>query len=205
MRKKVKKLKRNKIIIGVILIIFLVSSIGSFVFIRGNDSTNTDKFTLQLSNGKYEFVRKFDGIGNLYYEVNSGEFTVFYLPSDLYRVSIDENAALLIQNSPYLYLTFDPNQSELSYMDYLRFDIRNNIPSSRYVQDAITQPSPIYDLPVVTCNNATPTVPVIIARNATHTNITVSGNCINVDFVSYDILRVRDLLIYLFHGVSLTE
>lgn len=203
MVRKSKKEQRNKIIIGGILIIFLVSSIGSFLLYYNKGTANADRFTLQLSNGNYEFARKFDSTGNLYYDVNSGDFAVFYLPSDLAMLNIDENAAALIQNSPYFYFTFDPNQSDLSYMDYLRFDIRNNIPSSRYVQDAITQPSPIYDLPIITCNNATPDLPVIMARNSTYTNITVSGNCINVDFVPYDILRVRDLLIYLLHGVTL--
>jgi len=133
MSKREKREKRNKIIIGVILSVFMLSSLGSVILYYGNSDSDTNKFTLELSNGKYQYVRKQDTVGNLYYEVTSDNtmFNVFYLPDQLTSLDFDESAMNQIKNSYFFYLTFNPDEVDLTYVDYLRFDLRNNMPQTK--------------------------------------------------------------------------
>ena len=90
-------------------------------------------------------------------------------------------------------------------MDYLRFDLRNNIPQTRYFQDAVLTQSEIYNLPIITCENASLQTPVIILRQGNLTNITTFNNCINLEFAQYQLLHVRDLLVYLMNGIEVNQ
>lgn len=205
MKRRDKVEKRNRIIIGVVLSLFMLSSLGSVVLYYGNSDSDTNKFTLELSNGKYQFVRKQDSVGNLYYEVTSDNkaFNVFYVPEQLSALNVSQDTINQIKNFYYFYLTFDPEEPDLTYVDYLRFDLRNNIPQTRYFQDAVTKSSDIYNLPIITCQNATSQTPVIILKQGNSTNITSTNNCINLEFAQYQLLHVRDLLVYLMHGIDI--
>lgn len=207
MSKREKIEKRNKIIIGVVLSLFMLSSLGSVILYYGNSESDTNKFTLDLSNGKYQFVRKQDSVGNLYYEVSSENtgFNVFYVPEQLNTIEISQDTINQIKNSYYFYLTFDPEESDLTSIDYLRFDLKNNIPQTKYFQDAVTKSSDIYNLPIITCQNATFQTPVIILKQGNSTNITSANNCINLEFEQYQLLHVRDLLVYLMHGIDIDQ
>ena len=207
MSKREKIEKRNKIIIGVVLSLFMLSSLLGFLGNNGNSDNNTNKFTLELSNGKYQFVRKQDSIGNLYYEVSSDNtmFNVFYVPEQLNTIEIDKNVITQIKNSYFFYLTFNPDESDLTYVDYLRFDLRNNLPQTRYFQDSITKPSETYNLPIITCENATLQTPVILMKQSNSTNITMTNNCINLEFAQYQLLQIRDMLVYLMHGIEINQ
>ena len=207
MSKREKIEKRNRIIIGVVLSLFMLSSLGSVILYYGNSDSDTNKFTLDLSNGKYQFVRKQDSVGNLYYEVSSDNtiFNVFYVPDQLNTRDIDQNVITQIKDTYFFYLTFDPEESDLTYVDYLRFDLRNNIPQTRYFQDAVTKPSDTYNLPIITCQNATFQTPVIIMKQGNSTNITSTNNCINLEFAQYQLLQIRDMLVYLMHGIDINQ
>ncbi len=207
MSKREKIEKRNKIIIGVVLSLFMLSSLLGFLGNNSNSDSDTNKFTLELSNGKYQFVRKQDSIGNLYYEVTSDNkiFNVFYVPDQLNTIDIDQNIVNQIKDSHFFYLTFDPDETDLTYVDYLRFDLRNNIPQTKYFQDAVLKPSDIYNLPIITCENATLQTPVIIIKQGNSTNITMTNNCINLEFAQYQLLQIRDLLVYSMHGIEINQ
>ncbi len=196
--------KRNRIIIGVVLSLFMLSSLGSVILYYGNSDSDSNKFTLDLSNGKYQFVRKQDNSGNLYYEVSSDntKFNVFYAPEQL---TLDINKDILdqIKDTYFFYLTFNPEEPDLTYVDYLRFDLRNNIPKTKYFQDAILKESETYNLPIVTCENATLQTPVIVLKQGNSTNVTEADNCINLEFAPYQLLQVRDILVYLMHNIDI--
>lgn len=207
MSKREKIEKRNRIIIGVVLSLFMLSSLLGFLGNNSNSDNNTNKFTLELSNGKYQYVRKQDSIGNLYYEVSSDNvmFNVFYVPDQLNTIDIDQNIVNKIKDSYFFYLTFDPEETDLTYVDYLRFDLRNNIPQTKYFQDAVLKPSDIYSLPIITCENATLQTPVIMIKQGNSTNITMTNNCINLEFAQYHVLQIRDMLVYLMHGIEIDQ
>jgi hypothetical protein len=205
MPRKDKREKRNKIIVGIIVSFLMVSSIAGFVILNSTNNQEVNKFTLTYSNKDYEFTRKQDNLGNQYYEVSSdkGIFTTYYHPQQLNNIEISQEVISVIKNTNFFYLTFDPQQSDLSYVDYLRFDLKNNIPQAIYFEEGITRESDVYNLPLITCQNATPYVPVIFLKNSTMTNITMIDNCINLEFPTYEILKIRDMLVYLLQGIDI--
>lgn len=206
--KKQKREKQNKIFIGVIITIFLVSSIGGVILYRTDDTANTAGMTkLNLSGKEYFFEQKADTNGNLYYSVtdtSNSVFSVYYLPQQLISLPLTGQMKSLILDSGYYFLSFDPEDAGINYIDFLRFELRNNIPSDRYFVDSVTRETDTYPLPVITCENATVQSPVLIlSLTANATNATVENNCIKLDFAQYDLFRVRDSLIYLSRGIEI--
>jgi hypothetical protein len=205
--KKEKNERTKKIMIGIIVTIFMVSSIAAVVLYRADDTTtyNPDKFTMNLSNGNYEFTRKLDTSGNAYYDVSSskGKFTSYFLPSQYSDMKIDKESISILKNSNFYYLSFDPEQEGLTYTDFIRFNMRQDFPAEKYFLDSVTSPSTIYDFPVVDCINATSIEPVVVLTVSNSTNITSKNNCVHINFIQYDTLRVRDLLIYSARGIDI--
>lgn len=203
MRKRKNRENKNKAFLSVILVIFLVSSLGGVILYQPTE-TNENSFKLDLENGKYEFNRKLDTAGNPYYEVNKDDisFTSFYTPDQI-GLSIPEDIQLILKNSNYFYLTFDPKEIDLSLIDYLRYELKNNIPISKFFIDSVLEENDIYQLPIITCNNASITTPVINIKSSNLTNIEMTNNCITIEFAQQNTLQVRDSLVYLMHGINI--
>lgn len=201
---KVKKEKRNKAFIVFTLVIFLVSSIGSVVIYYGNDD-DQGTFTLDLESGKYKFKQSADSQGNPFYTVTSKniEFTSFYLPQQI-NLKLDKDLESVLKSSPYFYLSINPESENMQVMDYLRLDIRQNMPESKFFLEGISQESALYTLPVIDCTNAT-SVPVIILKNTNTTNISSSGNCLNVEFQIQNTMQVRDMIVYTMQGIPIGD
>lgn len=204
MRKKKDVEKRNKIIIGIFLTIFMVSSIGSVVVYYGNDTEETNTVTYTFSGVDYTFTLKQDTLGNTYYEVDSeaDSFTAYYLPQQLSSLGLDEIALSKMKNSQYFYLTFDPYDENIQYIDWMRYDLSRNTVSNKFFLDGVLKETDNYILQKVTCGNASDQVPVIVLKESNNTNISISGNCITLEFPSYDTLKARDILVYSMRGIE---
>ncbi|MEK6916718.1 MAG: hypothetical protein AABW92_03150 [Nanoarchaeota archaeon] len=204
MRKKEKQEKKNRAFIVFILVIFLVSSLGSVVIDFGG--SGTDSFTLTSSSGeKYKFKAETDSAGNQYYLGSSGEnkFISYYNPSQL-SIDVSDTAKKILKESNIFYITFDPEQNNLNILDYLRYDIEKNIVPSKLQINVITKESLLYELPVITCENATLNSPVIEFKNSNLTNISVTTDyCISAEFNSNTALQVRDALVYMINGLDI--
>jgi hypothetical protein len=205
MRKKDKREQRNKTFLVFVLVIFLVSSLGSVVVYYGGNSDTSNKFTMEFNNKKYTFEPKADSTGNLFYEVTTEDNIVFqsYLQPQAIFLEMDDLTKETIRDSNYFYITFDPEKENLDYIDFIRFDVRNNIPDTKFFADAITKESSVYNLPVITCENATFSTPVIVLNVENTTDIKMNNNCINIDFSQTSVLPVRDMLVYLMQGVDI--
>ena len=201
---RLKKEKRNKTFIVFTLVIFLVSSVGSVVIYYGNNN-DQNSFTQNYNGIKYKFKLTTDNQGNPYYSVSSknSDFMVFYKPEQI-SLDIDKDFLNVLKNSPYFYLSIDPESPNLNLLDYLRLDIKQNLPESKFFLEGISKESESYSLPVINCNNAT-SVPVIILRNTNLTNITRQGNCLNVNFQIDKTMLTRDMIIYTMQGIPIGD
>jgi hypothetical protein len=97
-------------------------------------------------------------------------------------------------------LTANPNSSleDASTIDYARLQLALAIPK---MANAMTQPDDRYLLPVVTCMNATPQVPVVTFDLANESRVSVSGSCITVHAQQRELLLVKDRLIFEYYGI----
>jgi hypothetical protein len=198
------KEKRTKIFIGVIIAIFMVSSIAGVVLYRSDNNTGQNTQTISVGGKDYSIEQKIDGYNNPYFLMTSktDSFSAYYLPGQLSYI-MDNATQSYIKGMNYYYITFRPNDTGLQMIDYVRFDLRQNLQQSMYFADAVTERSDKYPLPVVNCMNATASSPVVLLESANRTNVSMKGNCITIDFAQYDALRIRDAFIYLSRGALL--
>ena len=205
MRKKDKREQRNKTFLVFVLVIFLVSSLGSVVVYYGGNSDTGNKFTMEFNDKKYTFEPMADSTGNLFYEVTTEEDIVFqtYLQPQSIYLEMDDQTKNTIKDSNYFYITFDPEKTNLDYIDFIRFDLRNNMPPTKFFADAVIKQSSVYNLPVITCENGTSQSPVIVLNVENTTDIKMNNNCINIDFSQTSVLPIRDMLVYLMQGVDI--
>lgn len=206
--KKAKRESQNKVFIGVIITIFMVSSIAGIVLYRADNTpaAGQNKATLTLSGKPYVFETKIETSGSPYYSVTEGSslpFKVYFLPQQLSSLKMSDESQSLVMDSAFYYVSFDPEDPAINYLDFIRFEVRNNLPAGRYFVDAVTQESESYNLPVMGCDNSTAEAPVIILGvNTNATQINQTGNCLKISFAQYDMFRVRDSLIYLSRGIE---
>jgi hypothetical protein len=196
---------RNRIIVGVVVAIFIFSSFA--VILNSNDNTNTDtgKITLNLSNGIYTFNMIQDTTGAVSYDVSSKtqKFTVYTLPQQLGSIDMDARSYQILKDYAYFYIAFDPEDENLAPIDFIRFDLRTSLPQDHYFIDAVTNESLTYVLPRADCTNATSQIPVIILKTSNMTKITEKDNCVTMQFIQYDTLKIRDMFVYLSRGIDI--
>ena len=80
--------------------------------------------------------------------------------------------------------------------------MRKSLPGNWRFLDTVTNQSDKYLYQIIDCNNATIQYPVIFLKTGNVTNISVSDNCVNFEFAPYDMIRVRDLWVYLSRGID---
>jgi hypothetical protein len=202
MAKKSRRDVQRKVFLAVVVVIFLVSSIASIVLFRSDESG--DSFSMTTKEGRASFSQMTDSRGTPYYQVslNNRDFVTYFHPSALGLI-LDNQTKGLISSSTYFYMSIDPNSEDLSFMDFLRMDVKRNIPPSRFFIDAVSEETELYTLPVIDCSNSS-AVPVIILKQTNSTsNSSFSGSCAEIEFSRVDSLRMRDALVYTLNGIEI--
>ena len=190
MAKRDSKWKRN--LISAFIIMIMVLSVLGIMLSR--DAGQTKKY-----NG-----HKFTAKDNKWLlNVDKWLVDFDYLPTGVEDISISQEIKNKILNTKMIYLTFDPENATKT-MDKLRFDLINLLANKFGIHAAgsITRNSTKYQLPVMTCKNATVYVPVVELKLGNQTNIYIKDNCIIAQAESAeDITRIGDALIYKLTGV----
>ncbi|MBN1501991.1 hypothetical protein JW930_00470 [Candidatus Woesearchaeota archaeon] len=190
MKRKRRDEQKIKIVIAVVTIIFLLSS----SIILFNTSTD-DEITI---NGT-----KFRGENDYYVAKINGNNVRFYsLPYEASYLNISKAILEKISNSKMVILTFDPDQEDLMYIDFIRFELAEELAKKNiYPITGITKESSIYQLPVFTCKNASSYTPVIEFFSSNKTNIFMNQSCIHIEGKGPELVLIRDKLIYGIYGL----
>ncbi|MBN2423309.1 hypothetical protein JXB41_08860 [Candidatus Woesearchaeota archaeon] len=196
-KSEIRKEKRRKILIAVISAIFLISSVATVVLYRGDDTQDT--IILNLSDKDYKFTRN----ENFYtVEINNQDVKVYNLPYELNYINISPEIIDKIKNSYLIYFTFDPEQEDLTYIDFLRFDLKESLsPLNKFIYEGTTKESSIYNLPIVTCENASAFSPVLKFSNSNTTKVHEKDSCIFIESRALGFVKIRDKIIYNLYGV----
>ncbi len=175
-----------------IAFIMLSSVIGYAIF---GGSTQKQKY------GKYQFIRTDQGWVT---KVDNQKILFDYHPLEVESINLTQGIINSIKNTSMIYLTFDPEQSYLEYIDLARFQLTElfwtffNI----YPENAITKPSLKYNLTVINCSNATATVPVLFFKQSNETGFYKKDNCILLQAKQgYEFLALKDRLLYGLLGI----
>jgi hypothetical protein len=190
MRKDTNKKKQVWISIGIAII--MVSSILGYMF--GSDDANTYKYN------KITFYQK-----NLAWaaKISNKDYEFNYFPDTIDYINVSSGIVSRIKSTFQLDCTYDLNDTHAQDLalaqQYIELTLMQS--NSIYVRKAATAQNK-YNLPVLTCKNATSAVPVIYLRIANETKIYSEDNCIIAQGRDgADILRVKDRILFGVLGV----
>lgn len=154
----------------------------------------------KLQYNSYTFVRTPQGL-----RTTLNDVTVYfsYLPRDLEDIEIDEGAKTAVQGAKVLWFTYDPQDEfapEIADVQYSLDDALAKV-ADVYVMRALVNNTG-YQLPVITCANASAVVPVILLQSGNETVITHQNGCVRVRAASkQEVYQVGDRLLYQLLGV----
>ena len=194
--KRASRRERNRnILISIIIAGILISSILAFIY--GGDVTENE-FEYNINNKTYYFGKSYN---KFYLDMNNDRIFFYNLPDQI-DINLSSDIINRIKNSQMFYITFNPEQEDLAYIDLARFELseefyKNNI----YIVNAITSNYTGLALPIIDCENATAFVPVLKFIVSNNKNITVDNNCIIFQGKGLDFIEFRDLIIYRLYGV----
>ena len=138
-------------------------------------------------------------------EVNGNPIDFSYRPEDVSDIDVPAAVVEKLTGSRVIYITYYWNTTLAKSMALLQFDAANLLDSLHgiFAQPASTTTNP-FDFPIITCNNATSFVPVLLLQEGNNTAISFdSGNldCVVLNASSdTGFLRAADRLKYALIG-----
>lgn len=190
------KEKKEKRKWGLILFIVFIMIGTSFSFIFYGFSTVSEKV-------KYNgFI--FTNRDNVWIaKINGRDAAFSFLPSDVENVFAFDDAFKRLQGRLEIDVTYDVNSTFKESIAIAQHQLGLTLANYNiYLRKGFTTNN-TYNLPVITCNDATLAVPVVYFRHGNTTNIHVENDCIIAEALNNaDFIRVKDRLLYGILGVT---
>lgn len=187
--RKEKKSRWGAILVFLIAFIMISSVIG---FLYGGE---TDTF-------KYKGLKFKRTQTQWYAAINNQKLTFDYFPSEVEQINLSREIITSLLNKPEIDTTSEINDTfseEIALAQYNMALTLNNL--NIYTRRGFTANS-TFNLPVLTCKDATLAVPIIYFRQSNETKITMENNCIIAEARNnIDILRIKDRLLYSILGI----
>jgi hypothetical protein len=197
--RKEKKMRRNNIIIGVILLSVMIFSMFAYYFSSANNNVNPN---LQY-NGYTFTIENVKGGQMVSTSINNKKYLFYTLPQDSKSIMENMTGVNVISASPKIIFVNEPlGLNEQASSDQLYFgtlvrDLQSY--SGKQIISGVTISDPLSEKLVYTCDNATATSPVVIFKKGTYTQMNITQNstdCFEVTSDAMSLLTLRDYLIY---------
>ena len=187
--KKKKDSKRLQTIMMGFIAFIMVTSIMGFVWKGG---------TNKVMYNDVPFVQEPTGWSA---NINGQKILFNYHPEEVEFINI---SPAIIQRLHTLELdtTYDLNDTYAEYIAKVQYTLElglNNF--DIFIVRGFTTENE-FNKPIITCNNATPYVPVLYFKKSNQTKISLEDNCIIVEaYRGQDLIRIKDRLLYTIFGV----
>ncbi len=189
---KIDKGFNTKLILPIFIVFILVTSMFGFMWSGSNTKVEYKGF---------KFTRLDTGMFRLKVENIVVEFR--YFPSELEWINSSGGIGERF-DTPMIYFTSNPDSDYKEQIAEMHKHFNELLDETRgiYVQNAFTSESE-YNLPVITCENATLAVPVISMEKSNSTEIILDQNCIVVNGKNrQEMLMAYERLLYIIFGVT---
>lgn len=188
------KEEKKKIVISLFVIFLMVSSILGYMFGR----SGVERYK---HNGHSFFKRNNEWI----LDSEESELSFDFFPDQVGNIEMDFDAADILQDKAEIDMTSDPESEYAEAIAVSQFKFQQNIMeySDSFVLLGMTGKDDEFNLPVVTCEDATEEIPVIYFKKSNTSNIKLAGdNCIVLEAKDeIDLLRLKDRLLYDYFGI----
>lgn len=179
MVKRIKDNKNKKLVYSLIIAAIMIFSVVGFMgteFFGQNDKIDYKGKPIYNENNQW-FIKY--NKEKIYFEYN---------PEQLEDVLINDDMLNTLNNSNLALFGFDPSDEsydsiDLQFIELMRFDLETKMPPlfNIFISSGVINPSEDYNLPQVTCENATVFIPVIqVIRGDTNLTVSQTGRCITI-------------------------
>jgi hypothetical protein len=195
-KKRIKKKKFNYVaLIGFLMLGTLL--FGTIAFVLMDSSNNLD-------NEKYNDFKLFNNGQFWVLNYNNKDINFLYFPSSIDYINISKNAINIINNTEYIFFSFDPNDKYINNLELIRMEFEKEMNfnfNKNIISSILNNNSVVYSFPVIDCNNATQNVPVIIFKSGNQTGFDYENNCIIATTNQGNFRLLKERLIYGLIGV----
>ncbi len=182
----------KKTIMSIFIALIMVSSV--FGVVLNSSFSNT-----KIKYNNHVFVAQ---DGKYYTELNGKEIDFYNNPEVIENIELDENFVNVLKNTKMMYFTSDFNDSLVEEIAILGYDLTTNMFDTNYVYVQPSLTTNETDLPQITCQDATQTVPVIYVKSSNETSSSFENGCLIINLQSsFDVAQYRDRILYSFYGV----
>ncbi len=191
MRKKHEKKNKMGLWVAIFIAFIMLSSTIGYVFKGGSKEKYND----------FSFSRTDDG--TWYTKVNGKQLAFHYFPSDLEDINLSSEIVDKIKNTNMIYFTYDPESRYREDIAMLSFELTNILwqDFKIYATNGLTKNN-TFNAPVINCNNATITTPVIYFNESNQTEIHLNSDCIVLNGrTGIDFLILKERLLYALFNV----
>ncbi len=182
----------KKVLVSLFIAAIMILSTIGFV---ANYSASSE--TLKYK--EFKFVRTPQGLRTKI----DGTFYYFnFFPAQVEDITVEKEGKKLLKDLRAVSVSYAPNSTFVSTMAEVQLYFEETLnPRDIFVVKGLTD-SKGYQLPEITCLNATEKVPVIEFREANATKIAYANNCfVSETYSAQEFLRITDRILYLMLGV----
>ena len=181
--------KRN--IVAVFIVLIMVFSFGGLVIDQiAKEKHEYEGFRFLLQNNKW------------FLEIDANEFEFDSFPTEVEHISADPGVSDKLSNVLEIDITSDLNDTRSEAISLMQYSMSNELNKKRiYIRKgAISETD--FNIPVITCKDATSSVPVIYVKSSNETRILLEGDCVIAESKnSVDFIKIKDRLLYAILGV----
>jgi len=171
----------------------LVSSIFGVVFFGFRDPTAKRKYN------DYTFIRTQQGYRTT---IDKNFITFTYFPENLPFMIVDPQVKSLLSDKVQISMTSDfndPLNGTIASLQFTLGPIYNDFVNT-FIFDGFTNENPYR--PIVTCENATPSIPVIYLKQGNETSAKVDQQCVIITAeTSQDLIAINERILYVLLGI----
>ncbi|MBW2999472.1 hypothetical protein KY339_02265 [Candidatus Woesearchaeota archaeon] len=190
-RKKIAERKQKKLskqtIMSIGIVVLMVASVIGFMW-SGDDGQS-------LEYNNYVFIDK-----GLFWEteINGQKISFSSFPSEVEDINLSEEMVNVIKTTKMVYVTSDPDDEFKDGIGRAQFNMKNIFEQNLgiYFVYSFTKNN-TFGKPIITCENSTATVPVMLFEKSNKTGISFDNDCIIFEaFNSNDFNVLGDRLLF---------
>lgn len=185
-REEKKKFWSKQNIVSLFIVLILISSVIGFIWGRGG--IQREKY------GGYSFIRK----GNEWVlKTDIAEIAFDYFPTEVEYINLSSEIASRMLNTFEIDSTYDVEDPYVEGIALAQHGLSQVLGYMNiYLRKGLTAENE-YGLPVIICEDATITVPVIYFKKSNQTRIYLEDDCIIAEASEeIDFIRIKDRLLY---------
>jgi hypothetical protein len=190
MRRRYNKDNKSKknLVLSLFIVVIMTLSVGGYIMGSGFDSTTVRFNGIKFVGGNNNWVAK----------INGQKINFEYLPENLLSINVTDSIIDKLKASPQIDFTSNLTDEYAESIALFHFEFLDTLSKTtkQYLRKGYTTDNE-FDLPVITCSDATSFVPVIYIEKSNQLKISEINNCIILSYKNQDdIVAIKNRILF---------